>query len=530
MGTSKTETTVKTGDMSERGQSYDNLFQQLLMAQIQEFGNYSIDQQQKTVYKDQGQADQLNAQISDIDKQIASIQSSQSTSSESTRAGAYATTTAQQISQLQARKASLQNQLGNMESSTFTDYNLTKLEDIRVRDAIEKYGENSQQVAQMRAQVKEEEVFKASSQADIEKNYLTNLNKFTRGDFSYTQEQYDQIDKYIAPIKDIINKTTGDLLTQYGQDDQMLRSSLLDLSSQIDQTGFAVSDALQAAQIQIENSGATLMDTLKTVNASSQAKAKFEFDLMSQQADQQSAQQAAQLGLPPGSMAEKVASAKMKTDALKQIELDLANQTAVGTLNIQQGVEEGKKQISLSRVALAQSQGAKKENVAAQGFGLTNLLTQKIDQAIGQQGNALIGTEQQRQQMLMNAAFGGIPQMLQAGQNGMSFLQNSDAAKQSSLASLMGPVAQQLGVEQQRQFAETDTTTKQSKSFLDAFTDILGAGASAVGAGFGIAGAAGGGGGSSGGGGSAPSTFMPTMDYSTYSSANQPTFSLDWQS
>ena len=61
----------------------------------------------------------------------------------------------------------------------------------------------------------------------------------------------------------------------------------------------------------------------------------------------------------------------------------------------------------------------------------------------------------------------------------------------------MNPVASQLGVEQNKQLAEAKTTQTTKGGFLDAFTQLLGAGA-------GLAGVVMGGGGGGGGGGGAP--------------------------
>lgn len=470
MGTSKTTTTVDTGQLSERGESYDSLFNELLMDELGTAG-YTMTPVQKTK---PGGVDKFGKPLPDV---------------------------------------------------TYTDYQLVRKEDIRITDAISKYGENSPQVAQIRAAVKQEAVDKADALANVESNYLTNLQKYTSGDYSYTQKQYSQIDKFIAPIQNIIIATTQDLLTQFGKDDAMLRESLDGVLTEIDKTGFAVEDALQAASLQYEKSGKNLFTLLKEVNSSSEARAKFQFDLLSEQADLQAAQQAAQFGLPPGSQAEKLAAMKMKTDAMTSIQLDLALQNATGALGIQQGVEAGKQNISLAEVQFQMSQGAKREEVSKMGFSLSQLLSSKIDQAIGARGNALIGTEQQRSGMLFDAAFGSLPGKIQAGGGALQLNQNLNAAKQQQQSALMGQVAQQLGVEQQRTFAETTTEQKKKKSFLDTFTDILGAGASVAGSIYGMSGGGGGGGGGDSGG-SGPSTYMPTMNFSTY---NQQPFYLDWQ-
>jgi len=494
---SSTTTTVETGQLSDRGQSYDDLYSELMMDHLNTYGGYDIVSVQKTSYQDQGKADSILSKIETIDAQLEKF----GAEGDSNFAQMFAP-------KLKAQKAQLEQELAGMKHETYNDFEFKKKEDPRIQDAIDKYGADSPQVQQVKQQIKQQEVDKAYSLADVEKNYLSSLQKLAAGDYSYTPEQAAQIGKFIDPIKGVIEKTSSDLLTQYGASDKELRNALDGISKSIDQTGFDVTSALQAANVQFEQSGKNLMGILDEVTSSANAKAKFEFDLLSQQADTQAAQQAALLGMPPGSMSEKLASQKMKTDALQQIELNLALNQASGKLQIQGGVESGKQQISLSKVALAESQGGKKEDVAKMGFGLTQDYMNKIEGVIGNKGNALTQLEQQKQNMLYGAAYGNLPGQIAAAQGGLMFDTQQKAGQVNLQNALMSPLQQQLSVEQQRQLAETTTTQKQKKGFIDSFTEIAGGIASLAGAGMGIGGMIGGGGGASGGGGGfAPSNY-----------------------
>lgn len=219
---------------------------------------------------------------------------------------------------------------------------------------------------------------------------------------------------------------------------------------------------------------------------------------------------------------------KMKTDALKSIELEFDLNNKNKALQIQQGVETGKTNISLSKVALAENQGAKKEDLAKQGFGLTQLLTQKNEGILGNAANAEISLEQQKQNMLYDAAYGGLAGKVAAGQNALGFDLNQKMAKQNANNNLLAPIAGQLGIEQQLQMANTTTTQKQSKGILDTITGLAGAAASGYAA-FSTGGVAGGGGGGSAG--SAPTTFMPSpqgMDLSLVKNTNNTPLYLDY--
>lgn len=533
---SSTTTSTKTADLSDRGQMYDSLLQQMIVDNLKTIGGYNVTPKKKTRYADEGQASALQKKIADLDAQIAS-QPKGSRSIGQAGMSRYLqggnnlpgglsdrSINISGGSDLQSQRDSLQRQLDSLDKTETTDFDLSKAEDPRVQAAIDRYGDNAPEVQKIRESVKVDAQQKVENNASIEREYLKNLNKLVSGDFSYTPEQEASIDQYIGPIKNVIKRTTDDLINQYGHSDKELRSALNDVSASIDKTGYATLDALAAADVQYEKSGQNLMDVLKKVNEDSTAKAKFEFDLLSQQADQKASSQAALLGLPPGSQSEKMAAMKMKTDALKSIQLDLNQKESQGALQIQSGVETGKTNIALSRVSLAQAQGEKKEGVAKTALDLTGLLNQKIESAIGARGNAEIALEQQKQSMLGNI----IPNAVAAGQAGIGFQKDLRASDIAAANSLLAPVQHNLDIEQQRTFAEATTTQKQNKSFLDSFTDILGAGASVAG---GLIGLGGGGSrsGGSGGGGSgfnlAPAAGANAgLNLSTYYPTAQPSF------
>lgn len=507
---SSSTTTVKTGDLSERGKSYDSLFNSMLMAQL-EAGGFDVNSIEKTEYRDKDKAAQLQGDIADLEEKIANGKSEGLSKSF-----------------LELKLDGLKNQLNSLPKDTFQDFDVIKKEDPRILAAIEKYGADAPEVADLREKFKADELQHLDQMDAISKNWAKNMLKLSSGDMSYTKEQEDQVDKFIGPIKNIIQKTTQDLLNTYQESDSLLRKSLDDLSTEIDKTGYAVGDALEAASLQYDKSGATLFGVLKTVNESNYARAKFEFDLLSEKADLQAAQQGAFLGLPPGSQSEKAAAQKMKTDALTSIQLELNAREAAGALSIQQGVEQGKQSISLSKVALAESQGGKKEDVAKNAFGLTQMLTQKNEAVLGNAANAEIALAQKKSDMLYDAAYGGLAARSGAAEGAMSFDLNKKGVQQNQASQLMNPVGQQLGVEQQRQFAETTTTTKQNKGFLDSFTDILGAASSVAGTVM-TGMPSGGGGGSSGS--SMPQSYAPTpanLDLSLYKNTNAGNFQLTY--
>jgi len=389
-----------------------------------------------------------------------------------------------QLQYLQNQINKKNEELSGMEQTTYTKYDVKKKPDPRVQDAINKYGEGSPQVKAMEDQIFQEEVQKAEAMAGVEKEYLTNLKKYVSGDMSYTPEQEAQIDKYVGPVKDLIVKNVDNLMTKYGENELELKQGFYDISAEIDRTGFAVLDALKAADIQTDKNKTDLLTVLRDVNRSTEAKFKFEQDLLFQQIDEQAAQQAAFLGLPPGSMAENMQKAKAKQDVFRQLQLELADQEMKGRMGIEEKTQAEKRQITLSRVALAASQGEKKEAVAKGIVGVTEEYGKKEEDLLNAKGNALLELEQKKQDELKNLAYGNIPNILQIASGAKSFEQQYKTGEQAYNIAGMAPVAGQLGVEQQRQFAETTTTTEMKKSpgFMDIFSDIIGTAAAGAGA------------------------------------------------
>ena len=474
MGGSSSTTTNKTGELSALGKEYQSGLKDLILVNLQEQG-YDIVPTDTIEYDNPQKADSLNqkvksfdSRIADYDRQIADARSK----------GQKDWNLVDLRERVVQEKNLALNELAGLKQTKYTKYDIKRSPDPRLKQAIELYGENSKEAKEVDAAIKQERVDKAASIAEVEASYLKNLKKLASGDFSYTSEQANQVEKFIGPVKDLIISTSDKLLSKVGEDQELLRAELNNISAQIDQTGFDVADALEAASIQVDKSGMDLLDTLKQVNESTQAKYKFQQDLIFERIDQQVAQQTALLGLPPGSKAEIYQKAKMKNDALNLLTLQLNEDEMNKTLGIKQSINEEKKKIAFSYVALAESQGAKKEDIAKQAFNLLSSTVGKQEQIEGTTANALLSLEQNRQEMLQNAAFGMLPQMVAAGQGGIGFDLNQKVTQQNLNAGGMTPLSAQLGIEQQRTFAENTTTQTSDEGFLGALGSVVGMGAS----------------------------------------------------
>lgn len=500
MGGSET-TTVKTAPLSPEGEEWNSIYRAMMFQQLDE-GGFDINPQEVTKYQDPAKAEQFKTRLSDYDKRIADLDTKIAAAPRPRDQGYRGMSVDQQQRQnLQSQRNTTERDLNNLQQTTFTKWDVKKREDVRVVDAIDRYGADSPETRAMRASVKQEAIDKQVSLKGIESDFLGNLKKFVSGDYSYTPEQAQQAEIYTAPIRDIVNRTSDELLTTAAGNADRLNIGLNSLLGEIDKTGFDILDALKAADVQVVKSGVTMVEALRNANKSSLERSRFQFDLLSQDIDKKAAQTSAVLGLPPGSMAEMVQKTKLKTDALKQLELEAAERDATGELGIAQLTEGGKQRITLSRVALAESQGGKREEVGKMRLGIEeNLGTTKLSVATAR-ANAMLGLEQQKQGLLQNMAFGDIPSRMGAATGGLGFASGQQAQQLAFGQQLASPIQQQLGVEQQRQFAETTTTVKKKPGFLDVFSGIVGMGA-------GIAGAAVSGGGLGGGGGGGGAGYL----------------------
>src|SRR3990167_9318227 len=266
--TSSTQTSTsksKTAPLSSSGESWNSLFEGIALADLEEFGGYDVVGEEKTEWSDKNKAATIQARIDDNRKRLDQITKSPSKLS-GTRpipgGGRYGQAAPPSESAMIMKSIEKdQKELDKLGKKTYTDYKLTKKEDPRVLAAIEKYGADSPEVSGIRADMKSAEVFKAEALADVEADYLKNLKKMSSGDFSYTDEQKAQVDAYIGPVRDIINKTTDSLLAESASGGKNLREEMAKIGTAIDQTGFDILDALKAADIQVQKSESCLVNS-----------------------------------------------------------------------------------------------------------------------------------------------------------------------------------------------------------------------------------------------------------------------------
>lgn len=379
-----------------------------------------------------------------------------------------------QISANQNKMNTAQNELDKLQKVTYTEYSFEKKTDPRVQQAIDKYGADSQQVKDIQEGIKQNQIDTLNMQENVSTNFMKALDKYSRGDLSYTPEQEAQVEKLLGPMRQVIQNNARDLLAINDESDASLTDHLNKIKAAIDQTGMDTLSAFQAADLQVRTNGQNMLDVLQNAITSQENKAKFAFDLASEKIDLQTRQQAALLGLPPGSQAEKVQAAKAKYDALTNIRLSLAEQQTANELNITKDTNDNLNKIAFGKIDFAASQGGKYESVAQAGLNLAQDYYNKKAAITSDKNNAIFSLEGQKSNQIYNLAYGGIPGVLQASASGLNFQNGQNAAEAGLNMSLLNPAATQLATARQFQLANNTSTTKSTPSAFSSFTDFLG--------------------------------------------------------
>lgn len=477
----KTTTKVETAPLSKEGLEYKSYLDGLYQIALDEAG-FTATPTEKTVFENpekqaevQGKLVSAQERLSKVEQRIADRNASMGGNLARNRSNI--SDPLEQERNLAVQQVNvLKSELDGLPRTTYNDFSIQKKPDIRVQAAIGRYGAGSQEAKDVQDSINQAEVDKAYAIADVDKRYLESVTKMFD-----TATQIEKSDASFDAIRNVITQQATNLMNKVGQDSEALRRDLTEIGAQIDRTGFDVADALLAANIQIDKTGENLNEVLTRVNNSSYDRAKFEYDLLSQKIDTQISQQAALLGLPPGSQYENFQKAKLKTDAMTGLVLNLNQREAEGALGIASMVGQEKQKIALSRVALAESQGAKREDLAKSGFALSDAQFQKEQAIQGSLGQSLVGLEQNKRSQAFNLEYGQLPQLMSAGQGAFNFNFGQQQQEQQAINQQMAVPSNQLGTEQQRSLAETTTTVKKSPGFMDVFTGIVGTAAAGAG-------------------------------------------------
>lgn len=431
---SETKSTTETAPLSGEGVGLQDLYTDAMLAYMRDTAGYDITSEEKTKYAKPEKVDKYNAQIAGYDNELTRIQAQ---IDQIKAKGSNRGVVNQQVEQLQNQLYAKQRErdtvaekLAKQEKVTYQDYTLTKKEDVRVQAAIDKYGANSNEVAGLREEIKSQEVSQAYLKSDTEKEYLEAMNKYVRGDITYSAEQKAAVAAYTDPIRDTILRTTDELLNVKDDRFSTVAEHMNTLMAEIDKSGLDTISALEAAQLQtdkemkrlgmgtylgykqvgeqaaqgyeaagremaagfdqlrgeltssisdfrnaaqanLDKSKTTILGAIAEANKSAENKAKFQFDLLSQKADTKAAQQAALFGLPPGSGQERAFAEKMKMDAMGGILVQLDADAKERTLSYiaQNEAEKNSLDYNLFNESLAinQSLGKKGVNAIAQG-------------------------------------------------------------------------------------------------------------------------------------------------------------------
>lgn len=507
--TQKTTYDPKIGDQLE----WEDLQKEQYFAGL-EAARMDIEEKEITKYANEQEANKIKSQISNADAQIYKLEQDlkafESNPPMQKGSGAYGAKReelAGKIGRMKADKSIYEGQLASQKQVTYTDYTLVKREDPRIENMmyenankngevdrlVSQYGMGSkevkdfikqrgdgQNVTQAREQIRAEEGNLASLESSAQKEYLTNVNKILAGDIEPNEETKAQIKEMFAPIANVIKSATADMMAQADSFGTNMMAEWQKIGEEIDKTGFDVFSALEAAAVQVEKSGKTLLSVVEDVNKSEWNKAKFEFDLLSRKADESSAKQMALLGLAPGSEQEKARSAKMKQEALAGVLLNLEERAAGRALGIQGATEQGKIDISLARVNLAENQGAKKEALAKLGFDTKSFVEQTKLGIKGAEAQGLIDLSKAEAETGYNVGYGNIATALGATGGALNLGRGNATIDQGLALGGAGIAASAAGAEQAARAGQATVTTTSNPSLFSSIASGIGTGIGAA--------------------------------------------------
>lgn len=498
-GSTKTQKTTyepKTGSQL----SYEDLMMEVNAAQILNAG-YIPEKQTVTKYNDEGKAKGIEAQIATTQERINVLQEQVSKYEQDMRTTGYAfgvetrlNSAKNELNAALRQKNSLQGQLTNIGQTTYDDYTLVKKTDPRIQQMqieaankktgggadklIQEFGYDSKElreflkkegytpeVVSMEKQILDEEVSMMSMETDVTRNWMTAINKLITGDIAIDPQQKAAMAEYYKPIKAVVEQTTSELLNQQDANDDALFEQINKISQQIDQTGYDYFSFLEGAQVQMEESGRSLIESAEAVNQSLEAKAKFEFDLVSKELERKVAVESALLGEAPNSSRSQKRLLNAKQDALAKIVLDLDAQNAERILGIQSGVEQGKINISLEKAGFTKDQGAKREGLAALGFDVIKESGQSKMGIKSAQANELINLEKAQSDALFGVTYGNLANSIGASSAGLNMGDRNRAFGADILGSTANIPSIMLGQEAQARAGQATTTQTSSPSF-----------------------------------------------------------------
>lgn len=291
----------------------------------------------------------------------------------------------QQIQQARAAIDQAEKQISEARSKFVpsTQYETRKLENPELEAVRAKYGEDSQQYKDLKKQYTAKEIDDFKKQQAIYDTFVEKTQKFLNGDFSITKSQEALIQKNMAPVKaaveNLFKNTKEEFDAAYG-----------DFKQQADSAGLSTRQALGYVGEQIEKTGKSMEDALKTAVSTREALLKNGIDDYTGEITKRVASNAAALGRDPNDPEFTADIADMVAKQVKDGQLNLADMEAQGMLAIKERTGSG-----LEQVARTQAEG--------------NINLQQ------QRGGSLIDIEKDISNMRFQQGAGMVPTMLSAG-------------------------------------------------------------------------------------------------------------------
>lgn len=324
-------------------------------------------------------------------------------------------------------------------------YNVTKKEDPRVQQLIDKYGADSSQVSDERNKIAEQSSYTADAKDNIDRLYYDKVQRILSGDMSLTPSQDSFVNQQVADRNKVaygayqalmsdINSTEGNVDAKLGEWNNLITQGKISIGNALDVLGTVVDtgegkfkEAVKGLSAQIENTNLTAGQAMEQSIAQARELANIG---LNEQATR-IYQQAALLGRSPSdtqiqrSVMDNIQKVNVslgvaESEQRKGLALDTgAKREAVASsmANYEERLSQARQGIQQQRVALEQATQGSYQNIAALRAQLSENTGLRREAATAGYGNNQNAIATDASNMRYNLAALLPAQQVAAGQN-----------------------------------------------------------------------------------------------------------------
>lgn len=325
--------------------------------------------------------------------------------------------------------------------ANFQPYNemVTRKKDPPELEALkQKYGEDSSEYKTKKEEYASKAVETDKQKQDIQKQFLNNVQKFLKGDFSVSPEQRKFIADQLGPIRATVD-------AMYSENPEETLKNWGEFGKQVSTSGLNVMQAMNLVGEQIKQTGADMEKALTSTIETNKQLLKMGIEDATGDITKRISMQAIATGRDPSD-----------PEYQKEIQDSVSREVSRGTLNLAQMESQGK-------MGIAERTGGGLEEVARTKARLAE-----------SKGQAMTRLAESESNLKKDIAVGLPPQQISVGTGFSQLDQALISQRMANAAAPMGVVNSPMGYYQSERMAQPTTTQRQSSGFMDYFSGALG--------------------------------------------------------